>query len=554
MNIRTYIFFFLATFLLGMVSTPIMRALALRFGLVDRTGARKVHTTPIPRLGGMAIFFAFLIPFGGFLFYANMVRQAIVERLPELFTVLMGGLMVFMIGVYDDIRGTRARYKLIVQILAALLVYAAGVRVETLSNPFGTAPLHLGHLFGLPLTVIWIVGVTNAINLSDGIDGLAGGLSVIIGLTIFGLALIMGHPAEAIFAISIAGAAGGFLVHNFPPASIFMGDAGALFLGFMLACISILGSMKSTAAVALAVPILAMIVPIADTLMAMLRRGIRGQRISAPDKDHVHHRLLGMGLSNRQVIYILYTVTIVFGLIALTINSIEQPQKSIILALVGVLVIVLFRRLGYREIDIGAMPGTIVAGRARRKETSQEMEIIKDFTRAVPNLPGRTELWKLTIDTCRQLCYTAVEITPARGTSLFQKEVGGQRSEVGEDGPLGTPSAGSAPDPDGRAPRSAFSPIGPLTSDLGPLGPSKSPTGNTTDAEGLSFFWTDPDAELDAPNIKWYLEHKIQYRGRLICTLRVYKEDKGEHQKIHDEDMLLFMATAIGEGIGEGRI
>ncbi|MFH1707286.1 MAG: MraY family glycosyltransferase [Planctomycetota bacterium] len=289
-------------------------------------------------------------------------------------------------------------------------------------------------------------------NLSDGIDGLAGGMSVIIGLTLFGIALLMDRTPEALFAATLAGAAGGFLVYNFPPASIFMGDAGALFLGFMLASISILGSVKSTAAVALAVPILAMIVPIADTFMAMLRRAIRGERIMAPDKDHVHHRLLGMGLSNRQVIFILYSVTLVFCLIAIAIGSIGQPQKSIILMLVGVLVIILFRRLGYREVDLKAIPGTIVAGRARRRETDQEMELIRDFTRAIPTLSGRAELWKFTIDTLRQLGYTAVEITPAKGTSLFQKqvgktEVGGPRSDVGSNAPLGAPSTSSAPVP-----------------------------------------------------------------------------------------------------------
>jgi len=252
-------------------SQPVVRIFALKLGYVDQTSTRKVHDQPIPHIGGTAIFAAFLIPFGGFLIYQNMITDVLVEQMVEVFGIMMGALIVFLIGAFDDIKGARARYKFMIEVLAACLVYYAGVRINILANPFGAEPFHFGHIVGLPFTVVWIVGVTNAVNFSDGIDGLAAGMSIFVALIIFIVSLINGHLLIALLSITLAGSTAGFLVFNFPPARIFMGDSGALFLGFMLSSISILGSMKSTAAVALIIPILVMIVPLSDTLMAMAR-------------------------------------------------------------------------------------------------------------------------------------------------------------------------------------------------------------------------------------------------------------------------------------------
>jgi len=290
-----------------LAATPIVRSVSLRMGLVDVPCGRKVHTKQISRLGGVGIFVGFSVA---------IAVQLVGEMLfgwPKLISgegaqvlgVLGGLVAIFIIGVVDDIIGLSPAYKLLGQAAAASIVIAAGVRIDFIGNPAGGGLIALG-LLGVPLTLVYIVGFTNVINLIDGLDGLAAGVSAIGAISFLVIAIHTNQFAAAALAAALIGACIGFLRYNFNPASIFMGDSGAMFLGLALAGISILGVMKSVAAIALAVPLLIIGVPIFDTITAIIRR-IRHQRpIQEADKGHIHHRLLGRGFDQRQTVIIIY--------------------------------------------------------------------------------------------------------------------------------------------------------------------------------------------------------------------------------------------------------
>lgn len=480
-----------------MILTPAVRILAVRLGYVDKTSKRKIHDQPIPHIGGAAIFAAFLIPFAGFLVYQNMITDVLIEYRAEVFGVLMGALTVFLIGVFDDIKGARARFKFIVEILAACIVYYAGVRILKLSNPFSETPFTFGHSVGLPLTVIWIVGVTNAVNMSDGIDGLAAGMAIFVSIVMFVLSLVNNHTLIALISITLAGSTAGFLVFNFPPAKIFMGDSGALFLGFMLGSISILGSVKGSAAVALVIPVLAMIVPISDTLMAMARRFLKGRGMMEADQDHVHHRLLKRGLSHTQIILVLYGVTIFFGLVALSLVYTQRRENGIVLGAVGILAVILIRRLGYSEFKVDRLTETIRESREERKRTREEREIIKGFETKAQNL-SIPEIWEELAETVKLLGYTAVEIDPEQGTSLFRNNTEAEEDGTGERG------------------------------------------------RDLSFFWKSPDISADALDINWSLELPIYvFRDQKAAELKVYRQEADHSQLIHDEVILDLLCEVV---------
>ena len=506
---RTYIFFFLCSMFFSMMLTPIVRIFALRLGYVDKTSKRKVHDRPIPHIGGAAIFFAFLIPFGGFLIYRNMITDVLIEHMVEVFGIIMGALIVFLIGAFDDIKGARARYKFAIEVLAACLVYYAGVRINILSNPFSETPFTFGHIVGLPFTVVWIVGVTNAVNFSDGIDGLAAGMSIFVAVVLFVVSLINNHTLIALLSITLAGGTAGFLVFNFPPAKIFMGDSGALFLGFMLGSVSILGSMKGTAAVALFIPILAMIVPLSDTLMAMARRILKGRGMTEPDQDHVHHRLLKKGLSHRQIILILYGVTAFFGLVALAVVYTNRRENAVVLGAVGILGIILIRRLGYREFKVDKIPETLKESMEERKKTRGERAVIKGFEEKARNLTVPA-IWEELMNTVRTLGYTAVEIHPEKGTSLFEKQT--KKSTSTRHSP---------------------------------------PATRHSNTKGFSFLWKSPDLEIDAVNITWYLEIPVfSSKDRKIAELKVYKDEKSHSRQVHDEVILDLLCEVVKESLG----
>lgn len=307
--------------------TPHVKRLAIRLGALDKPDARKVHTQPIPRMGGLAIYAGFLLA---------VLASVHVSR--ELFGLLLGGTVILAVGIIDDMKQLPAKVKLFGQILAACVPILFDVRIEWLTNPFG-GMVYLEYL-SIPLTILWIVGLTNTVNLIDGLDGLAAGVSTIASVTILMVSIQQSFWTVAILTAALAGSALGFLQHNFNPAKIFMGDTGSMFLGYMLAAVSVLGTVKSAATIALVVPIVALGLPIMDTAFAIIRRFNSGKPIFKPDKGHLHHRLLAMGLTQKQVVLLMYFISSCLGVSAVLLTEVNLYSAVVIilmlLALAGV--------------------------------------------------------------------------------------------------------------------------------------------------------------------------------------------------------------------------
>ena len=311
--------------ILSLALTPLARIFAIKFNFIDvPKDNRRVHTKAIPLLGGLAIFLAVIIAIFIFLDYKG-------ERLG----LLIGSTLILASGIIDDKYNLSPKAKMGFQILAAIVLVAFGVKIEFFTNPF-----NMGHslvfleVLSIPITIFWIVGITNTINLIDGLDGLAAGVSMISSISLMFIAKSFGFYDISILAAIVAGACLGFLPYNFNPAKIFMGDAGALFLGFVLSYISIEGVMKSAAALTIFVPVLILAVPVFDTAFAMVRRKLSGKSMVAADKGHLHHRLLRLGLNQKQTVLVLYFISIVFGLIANLLSNIDAKLGIFISSLV----------------------------------------------------------------------------------------------------------------------------------------------------------------------------------------------------------------------------
>lgn len=329
-----------------LIITPAVIFLANKTGAVDKPDARKVHKTPIPRIGGVGIFLAFILAMITVAILANLGR----ENLHEIRGLLISGTLMFIVGIVDDYKNLPAKVKLCGQILAAtVLVVGYDVRVDFVTVPFGDY-LYLEWL-AIPATIFWLVGLTNTVNLIDGLDGLAAGVCAIAASTIFLVAMEQNYFIITILTAALSGAAFGFLFYNTNPARIFMGDSGSLFLGFMLAGISIIGVMKSAATIALTVPILALGIPILDTIFAILRRYLGGQPIFKPDKGHLHHRLLRMGFTQRQAVFLMYVITAMLGLSAIALTEVNNQIAVLILIVVVLSIFYGARKLGILDMS-----------------------------------------------------------------------------------------------------------------------------------------------------------------------------------------------------------
>ena len=315
---------FVVAFLTAFASTPWARELAEIIGAIDvPKDERRMHKVPTPRLGGLAIFFGFLISVICF-----------VVLTPEIIGIVAGSVIIVIMGAFDDRKPLKASVKLLIQIVAALVVTAFGVRIDIFTNPvlfMGSDYLILGKL-AIPLTVIWIVAITNAVNLIDGLDGLAAGVASISSICILVIALMVSESNIAILVACLTGACIGFLPYNFNPASIFMGDSGSNFLGFLLACISIEGLFKGYAVISFAVPLLLLALPIFDTSVAILRRIKNKKPVMAPDRGHLHHKLVDMGFSTKQAVLILYAISAVLGLSAIILTGFGALRAIMLLA------------------------------------------------------------------------------------------------------------------------------------------------------------------------------------------------------------------------------
>ena len=309
--------------LIAYVATPVVKNLAFKWGAVDvPKDDRRMHKKPIPRMGGLAIFLGFLlsvlicVPLDG-----------------ELRGMLLGAVIIVVLGIFDDIYALGAKLKFVVQILAALIAVYAGNRITILSNPniFSDNPIwDLGWL-SVPISVLWIVAITNAVNLIDGLDGLACGVSTISSLTMLVIALCVSDPAVAVLMAALSGACLGFLPYNMNPAKIFMGDTGSTFLGFVMAVTSINGLFKLYNIISFAVPFLMLGLPIFDTCSAIVRRVSHGQSPMAPDRSHVHHKLIDMGFTQKQAVAVLYVISAILGLSAVILTTSGELRAMVVL-------------------------------------------------------------------------------------------------------------------------------------------------------------------------------------------------------------------------------
>ncbi|QNG60232.1 undecaprenyl/decaprenyl-phosphate alpha-N-acetylglucosaminyl 1-phosphate transferase [Bacillus sp. PAMC26568] len=282
--------------------TPVVSKLAFKIGAVDLPNKRKVHQKQMPRLGGLSIFLGLLIS----LLY---LKFPFLDYWP----IFLSLIIILLLGIMDDIYSLGALVKLIVQLIAAIIVILGQLSVDFIYIPFiGTVDLQLSVI---PITVIWILGITNSINLIDGLDGLAAGISSIVLLFFIIIASLNAQTAILYLCVMLIGGILGFLYHNFNPAKIFLGDTGSLMLGFLISVISLLGFYKTVTISSLFVPVIILGLPLFDTLLAIVRRMRNHQPVMAPDKDHMHHRLLKMGLSHRSSVLVMYLISIIFGII-----------------------------------------------------------------------------------------------------------------------------------------------------------------------------------------------------------------------------------------------
>ena len=345
-----------AAAVVAFITTPVVRSLAFKIGAVDvPRDSRRMHDHPIPRMGGLAIFFGFILSVLLFLPLTTQLRG-----------MLLGAVVIVILGIFDDIYALSAKLKFAVQIGAALIAVLMGNQIDYLSNPniFSSDPYwHLGVL-SIPISVLWIVAITNAVNLIDGLDGLACGVSTISSMTMLVIALTVAEAQVAILMAALAGACIGFLPYNLNPAKIFMGDTGSTFLGFVLATVSIQGLFKSYAIISFAVPFLVLGLPIFDTCFAILRRLARGQSPMAPDRGHIHHRLIDMGFTQKQAVAVLYLISAILGLSAVVLTT-NNAMKAMLFLLALCMAGAFGGRLYLSHSDSG---GSGAAGEAKGRQ------------------------------------------------------------------------------------------------------------------------------------------------------------------------------------------
>ncbi|MEA1927826.1 MAG: MraY family glycosyltransferase [Candidatus Auribacterota bacterium] len=332
------IIFIIAVLVSSLVTPPIIR-FASRRGITGESLGKREPSRFVPLLGGIAIFIAFSISTS--LAFLISRGELLGEYDIHFMGLMLGSILILGLGIYDDIRGVKAPVKLIFQTIAAVILILCGYNLDIITNPFG-GQIQLG-LWGTPLTIIWIVGLTNAINLLDGLDGLACGVSGIAALTLF-FSSLYGPPFMPVIVIGLAGACLGFLRYNLYPARIFLGDTGSLFLGFVLAAVSIQSSFKTTAGIALVLPLIALLLPITDTIIAFFRRIIGGKNPFQGDQRHLHYRLLSLGYSQEQTVRMLYLLTINLGIIALVMKYAGRRLAFGMLFLIG-LILYLFLKI-----------------------------------------------------------------------------------------------------------------------------------------------------------------------------------------------------------------
>ena len=332
----------LVALVVSFLMTPIVKTFAYKVGAIDvPKDARRMHKTPIPRLGGLAIFIGFMVSILLF-----------VEITAEMRSILLGAVIIVVLGVVDDIMALPALLKFVVQIVAALIPATHGVVIQAFSNPnvFSDNPYWVLGNLSVPLTVLWIVAITNAVNLIDGLDGLANGVSAISATTVLVIALIGGQFQVAVVMAALVGACVGFMPYNMNPAKMFMGDTGATFLGYILATMSIQGLFKFYAIISFAVPFLILGLPIFDTAFAFIRRIAHGQSPMHADRSHIHHRLIDMGLNQKQAVATLYVISAILGLSAVVLTTSGEGRAMLLFLVLCIVAVVAARVVFPKEV------------------------------------------------------------------------------------------------------------------------------------------------------------------------------------------------------------
>jgi len=385
----------LATWVASYILTPVVIRTAIAWDLFDVPAeARRVHTRPIPRLGGVAVFVATSL---GLLVTGALgwlPAAPTVEWAGFISGMLLGATILFLAGLWDDLKGISPLAKLLSQCVAAGVVFAFGFRVEVLS--LGASEVTLGWL-SLPVTIIWVVAITNAFNLIDGLDGLATGIAVVALSTTLAVALALGNFEVALVCGALVGSLVGFLRYNFNPARIFLGDSGSLFVGFMLAVLSVHGSMKSATAVLALVPLFALAIPLLDTSLAILTRWLRGVPLSGADARHIHHRLLATGLSHRDAVVVLYLVAVLLAGVGVML-AFAPPAMVLVIACVGAavclgLILMGIRHLRYHEFVEAGM--VLASGVLRTRRIIQDQIHARELTEMLQSASSVAEINRL---------------------------------------------------------------------------------------------------------------------------------------------------------------
>ncbi len=383
----------LCSFLICFSLTPLCRGIALRLGLVDRPDEkRKLHAGPIPRVGGIAIFVAYVgtLEFFCWLFPHNVFLQ---PQSDVFRSVIPAAGLVFLVGLLDDLFGLPASFKLAGQVVAAIIACHFGVQIGDIAGHVTVA------WWTWPLTVIWIVGCTNAFNLIDGVDGLACGVGLLATSTTLAAALISGNAGLALATVPLVGALLGFLRYNFNPASIFLGDSGSLTIGFLLGCYAVIWSQKSATLLGMAAPLMAMAVPLLDVAVAIVRRFLRGQPIFAADYGHIHHRLLARGLTPRSVSLVLYLVCGFGATLSLLHSALYLHFGGATVVLFCALAILGIRQLNF--VEFGAMQKMIVGGAFRT--VLQNEILVRDLQASLGSSKTPERDWEVLRDACKKM-------------------------------------------------------------------------------------------------------------------------------------------------------
>lgn len=415
---NTYFGVYAGSVLLALAITPMVIRLARRIGAMDHPGVRSIHKEAVPRIGGVALFVSSMCLILLVSYLRNDIGAAFRDAGWQLVALLGSATFVFLVGLVDDLRGLPARFKFLAELLAAGVLCSLGVRIDTIGLT-DHAVLSLGWL-GCPLTLLWVVGITNAINLSDGLDGLAAGISAIASGVIAVLAMYRGNVVMAVFALALAGSLSGFLVFNFHPAKTFMGDCGSLFLGFTIAASSVMCMTKYSALVGLTLPALALGIPIFDTLFSMLRRYLERRSLFAPDRGHFHHRLLELGLHQRHAVILIYVLTLLSTGLGLLMMVTRDLGTLIIFGGILFLLLIAFRVVGavrLQEILVRLQERYRISQQERVQQATFEHAQLK-----FEQVHNGTQWWQAVCEAAGQMGFAQVSLTRVGGDGRTETE------------------------------------------------------------------------------------------------------------------------------------